>query len=120
MAIIQLENMEFYAYHGHFAEEQVVGNRFLVDVSVDVDTTNAQHTDRLDDTVNYQHIYNLVSVEMQVKSKLLEHVAERIAAAIHASFPQVRSLKVKVSKMNPPLGGSLERVSVTLDRDFPL
>lgn len=120
MAIIQLENMEFYAYHGCFAEEQVVGNRFLVDVTVDIDTTNAQHTDRIDDTVNYQHVYNVVNAEMQVKSRLLEHVAERIAAAIHGSFPQVKSVRVKVSKMNPPLGGSIERVSVTLDRDFPL
>lgn len=110
--------MEFYAYHGCFQEEQVVGNQFLVDVLVDVNTTNAQQTDKLHDTVNYQIIYNLIKEEMKIKSKLLEHVSERIINALHSNFTEIKLIRVKVSKMNPPMGGKIERVSVTLERNF--
>lgn len=118
MAIIQVENIEFYAYHGCFQEEQVVGNQFLVDILVETDTAKAQLSDKLHDTVNYQVIYNLIKEEMKIKSKLLEHVAERIINSIHSNFPEITRIQVKVSKMNPPLGGKIERVSVTLERNF--
>lgn len=118
MAIIQVENIEFYAYHGCFQEEQVVGNQFLVDILVETDTTKAQLSDKLHDTVNYQVIYNLIKEEMKIKSKLLEHVSERIINSVHAHFPEITRIRVKVSKMNPPLGGKIERVSVTLERNF--
>ncbi len=118
MAIIQVENIEFYAYHGCFQEEQVVGNQFLVDILVETDTTKAQQSDKLHDTVNYQVIYNLIKEEMKIKSKLLEHVSERIINSIHSNFPEITRIRVKVSKMNPPLGGKIERVSVTLERNF--
>lgn len=118
MAIIQVENMEFYAYHGCFREEQVVGNQFLVDILVETDTTNAQHSDKLQDTVNYQVLYNLIKDEMKIKSKLLEHVSERIIDSVHSNFAEIKRIKVKVSKMNPPMGGKIERVSVTLERNF--
>jgi len=118
MAIIQVENIEFYAYHGCFQEEQVVGNQFLVDILVETDTAKAQLSDKLHDTVNYQVIYNLIKEEMKIKSKLLEHVAERIINSIHSNFPEITRIRVKVSKMNPPLGGKIERVSVTLERNF--
>ncbi len=118
MAIIELENMEFYAYHGCFKEEQVVGNQFLVSLLLEVNTKLAQESDNLIDTVNYQTVYQIVSKEMQQKSKLLEHVAERIIAAVHDNFHEIRRIWVKVSKLNPPLGGKVERVSVTLERKF--
>ncbi|BDX37339.1 7,8-dihydroneopterin aldolase [Tenuifilaceae bacterium CYCD] len=118
MAIIKIENMEFYAYHGCFQEEQVVGNQFLVNILVEVDTQLAQQSDKLHDTVNYQVIYNLVKEEMKVKSKLLEHVSERIVTSVHLNFPEIKRIEVKVSKMNPPMGGKIERVSVTLARNF--
>ncbi len=119
MAVIQVENMEFYAYHGCFQEEQVVGNQFLVNVLIEADTQQAQRSDRLHDTVNYQILYNLVKDEMMIKSKLLEHVSERIITAIQNKFPEIERVEVKVSKLNPPMGGKIDRVSVTLSRNFP-
>ncbi|QKG80950.1 dihydroneopterin aldolase [Tenuifilum thalassicum] len=118
MALIEIENMEFYAFHGCFKEEQVVGNQFLVNISFETDTSKAQKTDNLNDTVNYQVVYNLVKAEMQKTSKLLEHVAERITSAVKLEFPEIKSIKVKVSKLNPPMGGKIEKVSVTLNRNF--
>lgn len=115
MALILLENMEFFAYHGCFAEEQIIGNRFIVNLSFETDTSAAEVSDHLHDTVNYQAVYNLVKKEMEIKSKLLEHVASRIANAVKKAYPQISRLVVKVSKTNPPLGGKLENVSVQLE-----
>ncbi|MEI6122291.1 MAG: dihydroneopterin aldolase [Bacteroidota bacterium] len=115
MGRISLENMEFYAYHGCFEEEQTIGNRFVVNVVADTDTHQAEATDNLLNTVNYQEIYWLVKAEMDIKSKLLEHVARRIANSIKQGFPQITWLSVKVSKINPPLGGKIDSVSVLIE-----
>jgi dihydroneopterin aldolase len=115
MALILLENMEFFAYHGCFAEEQIIGNRFIVNLSFETDTSAAEVSDHLHDTVNYQAVYGIVKKEMEIKSKLLEHVASRIGKAVKKAYPQISRLVVKVSKTNPPLGGKLENVSVQLE-----
>jgi dihydroneopterin aldolase len=115
MALILLENMEFFAYHGCFAEEQIIGNRFIVNLTIEADTAAAETSDNLHDTVNYQAVYNIVKKEMAIKSKLLEHVASRIANQVKKSFPHIDGLVVKVSKTNPPLGGKLENVSVQVE-----
>ncbi len=115
MARILLENMEFYAYHGCFAEEQVIGNRFLVDLEIDVDTSVAERSDRLHDTVNYQKVYDEIKEAMTHKSHLLEHLARRILDALGARFPGIRHMKVKVSKMNPPMGGRMRCVSLEME-----
>src|SRR5210317_2294639 len=104
MSTISIEKMEFYAYHGCFKEEQIIGTRFLLDLYLETDTTEAEKTDKLEETVNYQEVYLLVKKEMEIKSKLLEHVGRRILDAVKESFPQAKSAEIKISKMNPPLG----------------
>ncbi len=116
MGIIEIEGMHFYAYHGHFEAERVVGNEFLVDVSLETDCSRAAATDNLEDALNYQAVFDLVKKEMQVKSHLLEHVAQRILDVLYVEFPTVRKVKVKVSKLNPPMGGEIGKASVTLSR----
>ena len=117
MGLIQIENMEFYAFHGHYREEQIVGNKFLVDLSIDSDMATPADSDNLKDAINYQLAYKLVKEEMEKKSKLLEHIAKRILDTIYANFQDVRKVTVKISKMNPPMGGGrIEKVSVTLIR----
>ncbi len=115
MAKILLESMEFYAYHGCFKEEQVIGNRFIVDLEIDVDSSEAEISDRLQDTVNYQAVYNEVKGAMELKSHLLEHLGRRILDALRDRFPQISHAKVKVSKMNPPMGGRMRCVSVEME-----
>ncbi|MFA5417582.1 MAG: dihydroneopterin aldolase [Bacteroidales bacterium] len=114
-SIISIEGMEFFAYHGCFAEEQVIGTKFRVDLFLRVDTTLAEESDRLQDTVNYQAVYQFVKIEMRINSKLLEHVGRRILNRIKAEFPTVGSARVKICKLNPPLGGKMEFVSVELE-----
>jgi len=115
MAIIQIEGMEFYAFHGHFEVEKIAGNRFLVNLTIEADCSKAGQTDRLEDTLDYQKAYLAVKEEMAVPSDLLEHVAQRIINRLKNEFPEVWKVKVKVSKMNPPMGGQIEKVSVTME-----
>ncbi len=114
MATISIEGMEFYAYHGCFAEEQLIGTWFVVDLFMETDTAEAERTDQLDKTVNYLEVYQLVKKEMETNSKLLEHVGRRILNAVKNNYPQITDATVKVRKMNPPLGGKMDFVSLTI------
>ena len=118
MGVIALEHMEFWAYHGCFEEEQVIGTRFQVDLELSVDTTKAESSDHLHDTVNYQAVYRVVKKEMETSSKLLEHLARRILDAIHSNFPSVTHARIKIAKLNPPLGGKIGCVSLTLTDEY--
>ena len=116
MGKIDLENMEFYAYHGCFKEERIVGNKFLVNLSIETDLSTAASTDNIKDALNYQTAYKIVKEQMQIKSHLLENIAKRILDALYVEFDTIDSAKVKISKMNPPMGGKMKCVSVTLSR----
>jgi 7,8-dihydroneopterin aldolase/epimerase/oxygenase len=115
MGKIILEEMEFFAYHGCFQEEQVIGNRFVVSLEFETNTAAAEQSDQLHDTVNYQKVYNLVRAEMEAKSYLLEHLTRRIVDSIKGHFREISWLRVKVSKMNPPMGGKMRCVSLELE-----
>jgi dihydroneopterin aldolase len=116
MARLALENMEFYAYHGHYAEENIIGGRFRVDVVIDTDISKASGSDELTDALDYSRIYEIVKKEMNQVSRLVEHVASRIVEAIRAEFSQAEQVTVTVSKLNPPVGGSAELFSVTITK----
>jgi 7,8-dihydroneopterin aldolase/epimerase/oxygenase len=116
MGKISIEGMEFFAYHGCFSEEQVIGTRFQVDMNIITNTEKAEISDNISDTVNYQTIYILIKDKMLEKSHLLEHLARKIIHTLKEHFPQIEKIDVKVSKLNPALsfGGKIEKVSVTL------
>jgi 7,8-dihydroneopterin aldolase/epimerase/oxygenase len=116
MGLIQIEGMEFYAFHGHYKEEQIVGNRFLVDLTLETDMDKAVESDNLKDAVNYQIAYEIVKLQMEKNSHLLENIAGRILDAIYAEMEGIKKATVKVSKMNPPIGGKINSVSVLLSR----
>lgn len=116
MGIIEIEGMHFYAYHGHFAAEQVVGNKFEVYAKLVADCNTAAKSDNLDDALNYQAVYETIKEEMQKKSALLENVAKRIIDSLYDKFPATKKATIKISKINPPMGGEIDRVSVTMER----
>lgn len=116
MGVIEIEGMEFYAYHGHFAAEQVVGNHFEVYVRLETECGAAADSDNLEDALNYQAVYETIKEIMQIKSALLENVGKRILDELYKRFPAIEKARIKISKMNPPMGGEIERVSVTLER----
>ncbi|MGE5381794.1 MAG: dihydroneopterin aldolase [Omnitrophica WOR_2 bacterium] len=114
MATIRIEGMDFFAYHGCFTEESIIGTRFEVDLTLTADTSQAEKSDNLHHTINYMTVYETVKKEMEIRSNLLENVASRILDALKHRFPIITNAVVKVSKLNPPLGGKVDRVSVTL------
>ncbi|MBN2275637.1 MAG: dihydroneopterin aldolase [Bacteroidales bacterium] len=116
MGQIQLENMEFYAHHGHYAEEQTIGNRFQVSLNIDTDLKKPAVTDNLNDTIDYSKVYEVVKREMGMPSKLLENLAGRILNSLHKEFNGLEKVTVKITKLNPPLGGKTEGVSVVLTK----
>ncbi len=117
MGLIQIEEMEFYAFHGHYEEEQIVGNRFLVNLDMETNMAAAAESDQLEDALNYQAAYRLVKNEMKrTKSNLLENIGKRILDALYEEFDEIDKATIKISKMNPPMGGPMRCVSVTMSR----
>ncbi len=114
IGIIELEGMEFKAYHGCLEQEKVRGNQFIVDFRGELDLYAAAESDNLGDTLNYGEIYEIVADEMSIPSELLENVAGRIVKAIEARFPELVSFSVRVSKKRPPVNGVAQWSRVTL------
>ena len=111
---IELEGMEFKAYHGCLEQEKIRGNVFIVDFKGSLDLSAAAESDNLNDTLNYGEIYEIVAEEMSIPSELLENVAGRIMKAIEERFPQLVEFSVRVSKKRPPVEGIAQWSRVTL------
>lgn len=109
--------MQFFAYHGCFEQEKIVGNNFCVDLWIETDCEKASESDNIEDALDYQKAYSIVKEQMKIPSNLLEHVCKRILDALYEHFEsRIISSKIKVSKMTPPMGGQIENVNVTLKR----
>jgi dihydroneopterin aldolase len=110
MGAILLEGMEFFSYHGCFREEQLIGTKFTVDLKVEADTSAAEVSDKLHETVDYVGLYRTVKKEMEQNAYLLEHVAWRIMESLKKEFPLLVSIDLKINKINPPIGGKMHQV----------
>ena len=117
---IRLNNMKCYAFHGVMEHERRIGNTFIVNLELFTDLSKASETDDLSETINYAETYNIVKAEMEIPSKLLEHVAGRILRKIKKEFPAIEKLEICLAKQNPPVGGKVESASVSLSLDSSL
>ena len=115
MGIIRVEDIRCYAYHGCMDEEGVIGTDFSVTVEVKTDLSVSTKTDKLSDTVDYVAISRLVQEEMNMRSKLIEHVAQRILKRLMEEFPTVEKCKVVIVKHKAPIQGDVQRVSVEME-----
>ena len=113
---ITLHRMEFRALHGCYELERRVGNRFTVDLEITAELGDAAREDDVEQTVNYLTVYEVVREQMGRTQRTLERVAANVIDALYASFGQVRRVRCTVAKLAPPLGGKIEKVSVTLER----
>mgnify|MGYP001767903293 CR=1 FL=1 len=116
MGKIILENIECYAFHGHLPEERRIGAHYRVGVEIEAAIEKAGKTDLIDDTFDYRIAYDIVCKEMKKSSALLEHVASRILDKIMLTSATIQSIQIRITKMNPPLGGNVHAVSVELTR----
>ena len=111
---INLEGVEFFAYHGFHTEERKIGNKYGIDLSMQADLGDAPLTDELSQTIDYEIIYRIIKAEIEKPTKLLEAIGKRIMDALMIEFPQISAIEVSVSKFNPPVGGICHRAKVTL------
>ena len=116
MGIIKVENIRVFSYHGCLKEETKIGSDYRVDLEVKADLRISAVSDQLSDTVDYVLLNKIVVEEMAQASKLLETVAKRILDRIFNEDPLVIKATVCVSKLNPPIGGDVEAVTIKMTR----
>lgn len=113
---VALEGLEFHAFHGVYPHERESGNWFEVDIAVETDFSEAAQSDELAGTVNYETLFRMVKDEMEKPSRLLETVAEKIVDDVLKALPAVKSVELKISKLNPPIGGKCKKATVSLSK----
>ena len=114
MGKIRLKNVRIHSNHGCLKEEMLIGSDYRVDLEISADLSQPANSDQLSETVDYVHFNNIIKEEMTVRSNLLEHVAKRIIDRIFKEIKEVTEVEVEVAKINPPIGGDVESVSVKL------
>ena len=114
MGVITIKNIVCYSHHGCMDEEARIGQQYLVDVVLNVDFSAAAEQDDLSKTIDYCDINRIVEEEMSIRSKLIEHVGQRILSRFKHEFSTMESATVEIKKPNPPINGNVESVSVVL------
>ncbi len=114
MGVIKIKNIKLYCNHGCLEEEAKIGSDYLVNVKLKANLVKPSKSDNLKDTIDYVLIHSIVKREMNIRAKLLEVVAQRIVDAIMIEYPKVDAVSVSVAKINPPIGGETDEVSVML------
>lgn len=117
MGKIHLNNIRVYAYHGCLIEEGQIGSDYIVDLSIHTNLKPSATSDNLKDTVDYVLLHNIIKEEMEMRSKLLETVASRILNRIFLDAQLVEKAIVKISKLNPPIGGDVEMVTIEMEKE---
>jgi len=115
MGTIKLQNIRTFSFHGCLEEEAKIGSDYRVDLEIKTDLRKSSMTDDLKDTVDYVLLNKIVVEEMAIRSKLLEHVGHRIVTKIFSKIPSVSRIVLAVSKLNPPIGGDVEAVTIELE-----
>ena len=115
MGIIKLKNIRTFSYHGCLIEEGKIGSDYSVDLEVKTDLRKSSLSDDLKDTVDYVLLNKIVEEEMAIRSHLLEHVAHRIISRIFSEVPSISRITLGVSKLNPPIGGDVEAVTIEME-----
>jgi len=116
MGLVALEGMHFYAKHGYYAHEKQIGTRYSVDVYIKTNLQKAGESDLLEDTINYETVYNEVKGVMETSKNLIEHLAYEMMGNIIAAHPTIEHIRVRVTKDNPPLQGDVTRTFVEVEK----
>lgn len=115
MGTIQLQNIRTFSYHGCLEEEAKIGSNYRIDLEVKTDLRKSAVSDDLSDTVDYVILNKIVVSEMAIRANLLEHVAHRIIHRCFRELPSISRIKLAVSKLNPPIGGDVEAVTILFE-----
>ena len=114
--LIAVEGMTCYAYHGYYAQEQIVGGRYTIDVYITLNNTQAAYTDNLNHTVNYEQILAICQQQMQTPKRLVETVAQQVLDEISGLSPQINHTKVRITKHHPPMNNLVEKIFIEIEK----
>lgn len=114
MGVINVNDIEVYAHHGCLDEEAVIGGRYMIDAVFHVDVKRAAHYDDLDLTIDYVKVTEIVQREMAIRAKLIETVGYRMLNALQNEFPQADRIRLRLTKISPPIPGQVGSVSIEL------
>ena len=117
MGTIRLKNIRTFSYHGCLIEEGKIGSDYSVDLEIKANLKQSAESDNLKDTVDYVHLNKIVVEEMAIRSNLLEHVTKRIIDRALTEIESISKIKVAVSKINPPIGGDVEAVTIEMEEE---
>ena len=112
---VNVEGIEVFAYHGCMEEEERLGGKFVVDISIDTDFRKSGASDELEDTIDYVVVRRIAVEEMEIRSKLIEHVGYRIVNRLKATFPAAEKVRVTVRKLAAPIQGLVKEVSICIE-----
>ena len=116
MGIIKLTNIRTFSFHGCLEEEAKIGSNYSVNLTIKTNLEPSSKTDELTDTVDYVDLNRIVVEEMAIRAKLLEHVAKRIMDRVLKELQMVTKIEVEVTKLNPPIGGDVEGVTIIMKK----
>ena len=112
---IEINGIKLYAFHGCLPEEEKIGGNYVVDVMLNTNFSSAALSDNLNETVDYVNVNRIVVEEMAVRSKLIEHVGQRIINRLKQELPSIETVQVKVTKLSPPINGDVDSVAISIE-----
>ena len=112
---IEINGIKLYAFHGCLPEEEKIGGNYVVDVMLNTDFSSAAQTDNLQETIDYVDVNRIVAEEMAIRSKLIEHVGQRIISRLKNELPKIERVYIKVTKLSPPINGDVESVAISIE-----
>jgi dihydroneopterin aldolase len=112
--IIKINKIKLYAYHGCLEEEAKIGGNYEINVVLHTDFLEASTNDDLEKTINYVDVNRIVQNEMAIRSKLIEHVGQRIITKLKGKFNSLSKCSVEIIKLCPPINGDVESVSILI------
>ena len=125
MAFIALEDMQFFAYHGLYEEERLIGTHFILDIFIETeissaDTIQEHGIDKVINTINYETVYDICKIQMREENseKLIETVIYNITHALKKQFSTLQLIKIKMRKLHPPMGGQVGSASIETTDSF--
>lgn len=113
--IIEVNGIKCYAHHGCLPEEELIGGHYVVDVQMHTDFSDAAQTDELSKTIDYVLVNAIVREEVAIRSKLIEQVGQRIVSRLQREIAGIQKLRVKVTKLSPPINGDVENVAIIIE-----
>jgi 7,8-dihydroneopterin aldolase/epimerase/oxygenase len=116
MLTIHLNRLKFFSFHGIHAEEKILGNEY--EVNVDIKLGHTEKIDTINQTIDYERVYDIIKARMAVPSPLLETLAQDMSERIHQMDVTICSINIRIIKMNPPIENFLGMVGVTWHKEY--